>query len=575
MTTCGFSNNILAATNVDFRGVQPVVAQVVSDGQLLIGSSISPYIAAASLGAGTNIAITPGHNSISVATTSTPSFDMATILNAPSATTDACNKLYVDSLSSGFVFHATAQCATIGANLTATYNNGTGGAGATLTNTGTLAAFALDGVSGTSTMRVLIKDQTTSFQNGIYTITTVGSGSVAWVLTRATDYNSPSDAAEGALCPVQQGTVNANTLWLQNTVVVTMGSDAISYQEFQSPPVVTTQYCVLVGDAYNKIASLAVGSAGNLLRSSGAGVNPAWTTFTIPATCAQGDVLYGSAANVLSALTKSTTATRYLANTGTSNAPAWAQVALATGVSGQLPVANGGTGTNTLTGVLTGNATSAITASAVTQYGVVVGGASNAVASTAAGAAGTVLQGAGSANPAFSTATYPATTAQGDLLYSSAANTITSLSKSTTTTNYLSNTGTSNNPAWAQVSLTSGVSGSLPVANGGRMTWSVTGSSGTLAVNTGVLCTSGAALSFALPATSAVGDMVALGCDGATSWAITQAAGQSICIGTSNTTTGTGGSITSTKAGDFICLVCETANTRWFALPLFGDLTVV
>lgn len=50
-------------------------------------------------------------------------------------------------------------------------------------------------------------------------------------------------------------------------------------------------------------------------------------------TPAQGDVIYGSAAAVWSKLAKDTNATRYLSNTGTSNNPAWAQVALATGVS--------------------------------------------------------------------------------------------------------------------------------------------------------------------------------------------------------------------------------------------------
>lgn len=58
---------------------------------------------------------------------------------------------------------------------------------------------------------------------------------------------------------------------------------------------------------------------------------------------AQGDTLYGSATNVLSALAKNTSATRYLANTGTDNNPAWAQVNLANGVTGVLPLANGGT----------------------------------------------------------------------------------------------------------------------------------------------------------------------------------------------------------------------------------------
>jgi len=56
-----------------------------------------------------------------------------------------------------------------------------------------------------------------------------------------------------------------------------------------------------------------------------------------------GDIIYASAANTPARLAKSTTSTQYLANTGTSNVPQWNEVALATGVSGSLPVANGGT----------------------------------------------------------------------------------------------------------------------------------------------------------------------------------------------------------------------------------------
>ena len=64
---------------------------------------------------------------------------------------------------------------------------------------------------------------------------------------------------------------------------------------------------------------------------------------------ATGDILYASSATVLSRLAKSATSTQYLANTGTSNVPAWNEVALDTGVSGTLPVANGGTGATALT----------------------------------------------------------------------------------------------------------------------------------------------------------------------------------------------------------------------------------
>ena len=61
-----------------------------------------------------------------------------------------------------------------------------------------------------------------------------------------------------------------------------------------------------------------------------------------------GDILYASGANTPARLAKSTTSTQYLANTGTSNVPAWNEVALATGVSGTLPVANGGTNATSL-----------------------------------------------------------------------------------------------------------------------------------------------------------------------------------------------------------------------------------
>ena len=77
----------------------------------------------------------------------------------------------------------------------------------------------------------------------------------------------------------------------------------------------------------------------------------------------QGDVLYASGSNTPARLAKSTTSTQYLANTGSSNAPAWNEVALDTGVSGSLPVGNGGTGQTSLTtgAILIGNSSSSVT----------------------------------------------------------------------------------------------------------------------------------------------------------------------------------------------------------------------
>ena len=63
----GFDNDVVYAGNVDFRGVKPVVGQVTTDGQLLIGSTASPNIKVATLTAGAGVTITNGSGSISIA----------------------------------------------------------------------------------------------------------------------------------------------------------------------------------------------------------------------------------------------------------------------------------------------------------------------------------------------------------------------------------------------------------------------------------------------------------------------------------------------------------------------------
>ena len=157
-----------------------------------------------------------------------PVCDLITINDAPVIGTDGANKAYVDSVAAGLLIKAPCYAGTT-ANLNATYANGAAGVGATLTNAGAMAAFSVDGVSPPISSRILVKDQTTTFENGIYDLTTVGSGAVNWVLTRSTDYDTPAEILPGDFVIVENGTVNANTGWVETATVTTIGVDAILF----------------------------------------------------------------------------------------------------------------------------------------------------------------------------------------------------------------------------------------------------------------------------------------------------------------------------------------------------------
>lgn len=144
-------------------------------------------------------------------------------------------KAYVDSVAGGgFTVILTCLLATT-TNLSGTYNNGTAGVGATLTNNTTQAALEIDGVTTQVNDRVLVKDQTTEAENGVYTVTDVGSGATDWVLTRATDYDTAAEILPGTLVPVSGGTVNGGSIWLETATVTTVGTDDIVFAIFAQP----------------------------------------------------------------------------------------------------------------------------------------------------------------------------------------------------------------------------------------------------------------------------------------------------------------------------------------------------
>jgi hypothetical protein len=153
----------------------------------------------------------------------------------PTANLGLATKQYVDGVVIQINYHEAVVAATT-ANLSATYSNGSSGVGATLTNSGTQAAFSVDGVSPALNARVLVKNQTTQTQNGIYTLTTIGDGSTNWVLTRATDAdNNPAgEMKNGDELYCSGGTVNTGKSFINSTTVdpIVIGTTSITFTEY-------------------------------------------------------------------------------------------------------------------------------------------------------------------------------------------------------------------------------------------------------------------------------------------------------------------------------------------------------
>ena len=164
-----------------------------------------------------------------------------TLSGAPSSDLHAATKAYVDNLATGLSVKDPVDAATT-ANLAGTYDNGTDGLGATITKASNGALGTIDGYTVLLNDRILVRAQTDATENGIYTVTDLGSGSAPWELTRATDSdNSPtSEVAGGNFCLVQNGTLYANAGFIvANTGVVDLGVDDLNFTQFSAAQNIT------------------------------------------------------------------------------------------------------------------------------------------------------------------------------------------------------------------------------------------------------------------------------------------------------------------------------------------------
>ena len=220
-TTLGSSTLTLGAATTDIAGLTSlVIDDITINGQTLSTSAGNKDIVMSPHGTGT-VTVPSGYED-----------------RSGFGDTSLANKAYVDQVAQGLDAKPSARAATT-ANLSATYSNGTAGVGATLTASSN-GAFTLDGVSPVVNDRILVKDQSTAAENGIYVVTTVGDGSTPFVLTRATPEDQPAELSGGSFIFVEEGTANGDNGYVfTHTGAPTFGTTALDVTQFSGAGQIT------------------------------------------------------------------------------------------------------------------------------------------------------------------------------------------------------------------------------------------------------------------------------------------------------------------------------------------------
>lgn len=306
----GSNGTVTSVSVISANGLAGTVATATTTPAITLSTTLNTPVIA---GNGTSLiaATTTGSGSVVLATSptlATPSLGSTQIHNVadPSSAQDAATKNYVDTAVAALQPLTSVYAATTGSNIPGTYLNGVAGVGATFTTTST-ATFTVDGVTPPLTSRILIKDQTSGFQNGVYGLTTAAVPGVSGtIFTRTFDYDTASDMNAAGLIPVINGTLNALSSWQQVAIITTVGTDSLVFTEFTANPSLYLLKANNLSDvaskatSYNNLspmtttgdieyeasagvaARLPIGSTGNVLKVVGG--LPAWAANTITLT---------------------------------------------------------------------------------------------------------------------------------------------------------------------------------------------------------------------------------------------------------------------------------------------------